>query len=245
MSVRHALALTLLLATGASQGAVFEFSGRAVADGGKPLYSESHRIEGHCKAGRFHPDAHSARYVKPDAQKPFATKQLDYRSSPLRPVVDFEQPDFAESLEIRYPESGLASVKWRSPKGVVKRFEVPHGEDLVVDSGFDQFVRQHWQEIRAGEPVTFRFLAPTRGEHFAFVVEPASDTSIDSDVVVRLRPTSVILRLVVDPILLGYTRQGALTDYVGLTNIRRNQEENHTAHIRYQVERMPDCALTE
>ncbi len=60
----------------------------------------------------------------------------------------------------------------------------------------------------------------------------------------QIRPTSLVLRFLVDPTVLGYSSDGALTDYLGLTNIRQDAESNHIAHIRYQVARLPDCELT-
>ncbi len=70
---------------------------------------------------------------------------------------------------------------------------------------------------------------------------------MDADLTVQIRPpTSLLLRVLVDPIVLGgYSSDGALTDYLGgLTNIRQDAESNHIAHIRYQVSRLPDCELT-
>jgi hypothetical protein len=113
-----------------------------------------------------------------------------------------------------------------------------------VDAGFDNFVRQNWQSVVAGEPVEFRFLGPTRGEHYGFVLERVENDRVNADHVVQIRPTGMVLRFLVDPIVLGYSNSGALSDYLGLTNIRKNQDENYTAHIRYKVNTTPDCELT-
>lgn len=53
----------------------------------------------------------------------------------------------------------------------------------------------------------------------------------------------MFLRVLVDPIRLGYRDDGFLTHYAGLGNIRRNQDENHVVSIRYQVIEAPGCSL--
>jgi hypothetical protein len=224
--------------------ATFEFTGTARADNGDTLYQEIHAVDGTCEQGTFEPRSHSVEYRKPAADEPFATKTLEYPNSALRPVVTFVQPDFNERMEIRYPSTGELTIDWQTPSGDTESFEVPLEENLVVDAGFDHFVRLNWKAVQAGESVEFRFLGPTRGEHYGFVLEPASSDRIDADNVVQIRPTSLVLRMLVDPIMLGYNDRGALTDYLGLTNIRRNADENYTAHIQYQVDQYPDCELT-
>lgn len=222
----------------------FEFTGTAKAENGDTLYQEIHRIDGNCEQGAFEPQSHTVDYRKPGADGSFATKTLEYPGSPVRPVVDFAQPDFDERMEIRYPSEDELTINWQTPSGDAELFTVSLNDRVVVDAGFDHFVRQNWQAVQGGESVEFRFLGPTRGEHYGFVLEPASSNQIDAEHVVQIRPTSLVLRVLVDPILLGYNAQGALTDYLGLTNIRQNPDENYNAHIQYQVEQYPECELT-
>ena len=88
---------------------VFQFTGAAESGDGKALYEERHRIEGSCDNGVFQPLEHRVRYIRQaegDAEA-FAEKNLDYRSSSIRPRVNYQQPDFDESLEITYPECEL------------------------------------------------------------------------------------------------------------------------------------------
>ena len=237
--------LTLLLTTAASpvSGQVFEFSGTAKQDG-KVLYQEDHRVEGTCSEGVFAPVNHQVSYRTPESRDEFASKMLSYNSSPFRPQLEFRQPTFGEALTITYPQEQALNIVWQSPAGDTREFMVPFDQSLVVDSGFDYFVRANWERVQQGESVEFRFLAPTRGDHYGFVLEPATSVKVNAEVTVQIRPTSLVLRFLVDPIVLGYSSDGALTDYLGLTNIRQDAESNHIAHIRYQVARLPDCELT-
>lgn len=226
------------------QAAEMSFVGTAKADTGDTLYLEQHTVAGTCREGMFQPQTHQIDYQQPGQDQAFATKTLDYRDSVVRPVVDFRQPGFNESLSIQYPSQDTLAINWQAPAGETRTFDVPYSDRVVVDAGFDNFVRRHWASVTNGESVEFRFLGPTRGEHYAFVLEPADSTEVTADHVFQIRPTGMVLRFLVDPIVLGYDSNGALTDYYGLTNIRQNKDTNYTAHIRYSVAKWPECELT-
>lgn len=222
----------------------YAFTGTATSLDGKALYEEHHTVDGTCQDGVFRPQEHRVDYRKPGADSAFAWKDLDYDASVIRPSVHFVQPDFDEVLKIRYRDSDTLIINWDTPSGGSDRFEVEYTNNTVVDSGFDNLVRENWQSVLAGKPVKFRFLAPTRGDHYGFVLEKTTSDEVEADHVMEIRPTGMVLGFLVDPIVLGYNDNGALTDYYGLTNIRKNQDNNYTAHIRYTVSTYPDCELT-
>ncbi|GGE73112.1 hypothetical protein GCM10011533_26890 [Streptosporangium jomthongense] len=225
---------------------VFQFSGVAESSNGKELYEEQHTVEGSCTNGVFEPLEHRVVYVRRsgDGTTSFAQKRLDYSTSAIRPVVDYRQPDFGETLDVTYPDAGSASVVWQPPSGDIERSRIDVSDNLVVDAGFDNLVRRNWNRVTGGESIRFRFLAPTRGTDYAFILEPAQPSSLNAEHLVQIRPDNLVLGLLVDPIILGYNRQGALTVYSGLTNVRENVSQNHTATIRYAVSNYPECDLT-
>lgn len=239
-----ALALLLLAVTGTGHGKTFEFAGEARAKNGGVLYTEHHKVEGECTQGRFRPLDHRVEYREPDGNDSFADKVLRYERSPLQPEVTFSQPRFDESLQISYPGNDLIEVDWQTPDGETRAFNVPLQGRAVVDAGFDNLVRQNWSMLQQGRSVEFRFLGPTRGELYGFIVEPSDHPDLDAYLEVAIRPTSTLLRFLVDPIQLGYNSQGALTHYLGLTNIRKNPDTNYQAHIRYDIASYPECELT-
>ncbi|EAZ97943.1 hypothetical protein [Marinobacter sp. ELB17] len=250
-----ALAATLAWAPAmANASAEFHFTGSArplgSANAGSELYREQHTIQGVCRGNQFKPQSHRVEYFDASSDTPFASKQLRYdrgeQPSLLRPDVEFVQPRFNERLTVGY-DSGSVAIEWQSPAQGVEQFRLDSNNSLVVDSGFDNLVRQNWQTVVEGGSVNFEFLAPTRGSYYGFVMEPADNKSnsdrIRADHLIQIRPTSLFLRLIVEPILLGYNQQGALTHYSGLTNIRLNQQENIQADIVYSVTEYPPCPL--
>ena len=250
-----ALAATLVWAPAmADASAEFRFTGSArplgSANAGSELYREQHTVQGVCRGNQFKPQSHSVEYFDASSDTPFASKQLRYdRGDPpslLRPEMEFVQPRFNERLTVRY-DSGSVAIEWQAPAQEIEQFRLDSSNSLVVDAGFDNLVRQNWQTVVEGGSVNFEFLAPTRGSYYGFVMEPTDNKSdsdrIRADHLIQIRPTSLFLRLLVEPILLGYNQQGALTHYSGLTNIRRNQQENIQANIVYSVTEYPPCPL--
>jgi len=232
-----------LLALSAAASETFVFSGIASNTDGVQLYQEEHRVTGSCVEGHWRPEQQNVDYLRQDSPSPFAAKALTYKDSPLRPEVDFKQPDFSEHLLVRHDGDETLKVEWTMSDQPSKRWRVPFEDQLVVDAGFDHFVRANWQALTDGNAVGFSVLAPTRGESYDFVAEPAPDKLAGADHSFRIRPAGMFLRVLVDPIRLGYRDDGVLTHYAGLGNIRRNQDENHVVSIRYQVIEAPGCSL--
>ncbi len=220
------------------------FTGTASNPNGHTLYRETHDIEGVCQQGVFRPQKDTVTYLKPPGGTGFASKTLSYDASVLRPVVDFQQPTVGEFITITYPQPDNVKVSWKLSGQTPRTSTLSDPGAAVVDAGFDNLVRKHWQGLISGRPVTFSFLAPTRGEFYRFILEPVKHPDIQADYTFRIRPASTLLGFLVDPITLGYSKRGALTDYLGLTNIRKNPDTNYTAHIHYSVSTWPECELT-
>ena len=241
------LALLCLPAAAAADEIRFVGTAKPI-NGGDVIYQETHTVSGSCEEGQFTPTDHSVRYSRQGGstgEDVFATKELSYAQSALRPDVDFRQPDFSEVLEITNRDDKTLAISWQAPSGSTEKATLDVRPELVVDAGFDNFVRQSWTNVVInGESVDFDMVAPTRGDYYGFTLDPTTDDRIDAEHVVRIRPTSRLMRFLVDPILLGYNADGILTDYLGLTNIRENEDSNYTAHIRYSINATPDCELT-
>lgn len=219
------------------------FTGQAVSPNGETLYSEHHEVTGSCREGYWQPDDHKVVYRKPEQSDSFASKDLTYTRGAMIPDMVFRQPDFGEVMEVNIA-GGEIMIDWTPPSGDQdKSFSLGVPDDLVVDAGFDHFIRANWNALVSGDSVSFRFLGPTRGEHYGFVAEPADADDFDAAREFRIRPSGFVTRFLVDPIYLGYNDDGFLTDFSGLSNIRKNADGNYLAHIRYRQETTPPCPL--
>ncbi|MFE8071691.1 hypothetical protein QQM79_11595 [Marinobacteraceae bacterium S3BR75-40.1] len=213
-----------------------QFSGTAYAmDDNRKLYQEEHTIEGRCDMGTLIPRNHRVTYRSPDG-KQFALKTLDYAISPQRPSFEKTDERFQERMQVTNKADRVAQISWDGPgNSPIQRFEVNLGKQTVIDAGFDAFLRTHLGALREGSVLSFEFLGPTRGETFPFEAQQIDPPgNLEGTVAIRIRPASFLARFFVDPIILGYSAQGLLTDYMGLTNIRRDNDSFYQAHIRYQ-----------
>ena len=61
--------------------------------------------------------------------------------------------------------------------------------NLVIDAGFDDFVRLNWDQIQQSQPVRLRFLVPSRQQIMAFTIKRQSASNFEGQpaTVIRLR----------------------------------------------------------
>lgn len=213
---------------------------RSVQDG-KLLYTEHHQTTGTCRNGVWRPLHDHVIYRSP-AGKVIAEKTVDYRPSPYRPSYTLTDKVFGERFEVVNHNDRKLTETLHDRSGKNHRYRIGVTKDLVVDAGFDYYVTDHWRALLSGETVNFSFFAPTRGDTVSFRVRAASDrqqAKLKAPYVFVMEPTSLVVRWMVDPILIGYNKNRQITDYMGLTNIAETRDRNYTAHIRYTHRQVP------
>lgn len=223
------------------------FSGTAYNEAGKQIYTETHKFKGNCSDGVFVPQSDHVTYSSSSGDhdkdaKTVATKKLTFSQSPLRPTFVMEQPGFHETMSVTNDDDQSAAIEWRDPEGKTHNTKLDITGDMVFDSGFVNLVQQNWQALKNGETVNFEFLSSTRAETYSFEAMPVSDSRIKASLVIRMQSKGTVLGWFFDPITLGFDNQGRLTHYDGLTNIRKNADENYSARIDYEKPELP-CPL--
>ena len=218
------------------------FSGSAESlDSGKIVYTEQHRQSGECRNGFWAPREHQVTYRDPEGDI-IAQKTLDYGDTPSRPSFTLEDQRFGERMQVRNPENGRVRIRYRASSGDESSYRIKAPDNGVIDAGFEVMVRQNWETlVEDGEDVRIQFLVPTRGKFYAFDAEPAQMQALDGEHVFRISVAGWVSSWFVDPLHLAFNDKRQLTDFHGLTNILRNPEDNHRAHIRYEHENAPGC----
>ena len=202
------VALCVLALLSFSAGATsLRVSGAAYdLDGGSLLYSEQH----YCSV-----DVLSCRvdYVTPEGEL-IARKQIDYSKNLQAPVLLVS--DFRQDSE--------------------KRMDFSTVPDLVVDAGFDNFVRLQWERLVEGAPVTFPFMVPGREKPLSMRALVGDQTSCAAEqLCLRVELDSWFLRMAVPPILLTYDRESRrLLRFRGISNIRGEQGHTQKVDIQYR-----------
>lgn len=179
-----------------------------------------------------------------------AQKENRYGASHLTSSQAAEQPTFhLKDFRTGYEER----VDWKNNElemsvrdtdvWTKKITSAPEG--TVIDAGFDEFVRRHWDDLLKGEQKPFQFAVPSRFGFVAFKIErtfPDRDPQTDpyyqrQTVSLSMTLASRWLAWLLDPITLTYDRSTKrLLRYEGLSNIRDTRDgadKNYDVDIRY------------
>jgi hypothetical protein len=233
-----ALLLSLAaLSAGTPTGPIRQYTGIArAAPDARVLYREVHYLFDSADGPR-----EIVLYRCPDG-RPFARKWLDTRTP--------QAPDFA----FRDARSGYREgVRTQAGQRVVYVHKVgakktrstplPMVPTPVIDSGFDAFVRAHWDALAAGQTLKLRFLVPSRLKFLDFAIARRHDPDAARQglMVLRLRLDSW-LAFALPHIDVGYARDThRLRWFRGLSNLRDIHGENLTVVLRYP----PDLRETD
>lgn len=219
--MRTLLVLAGLLAALPAHATLLAIDGDARApDRSRLLYREHHLV-------RYDGDRPLERLVLyrcPDGRA-FARKRVDYGASALAP--DFELTDARGHREGLRRDDGRLLV-W-SGDGAARPLARAQ-ELLVVDAGFDEYLRRHWAAAISGRPQVIAFAVPAYGRSLAFKVRGQPARNATGPHRFELRLDGLLGRLA-PAIRVEYDAQRRLRRFVGPTNIRDARGEQVEAEI--------------
>ncbi|MBU6247181.1 MAG: hypothetical protein KGN77_05450 [Xanthomonadaceae bacterium] len=209
-------------------GGIRQLEARAFAPGdGHLMYTETHWL--------YADDGVPARLVLyrcPDGQA-FARKWLRQDGAPQAP--DFELSDGRSGYREGVRRAGKGRIVFVRPGGgePERTAPLPDASDLVIDAGFDAYIRQHWDRLGRGESDTVPFLIPSRLGALDFKVRRLDDTVVEGRPARRYRlGLASWIGFALPHIDVAYdatTRE--LLQFVGLANIRGSNGDNVRARI--------------
>lgn len=190
-------------------------------------------------------------YQDPD-DKLIARKLLDYTTGETTPSFVQYNHYSRESIEVGL-DQGEVSMKVidSDSRSVNKAALAQPGETMpvVIDAGFDGFVRQHWDELLAGAEREFQFPFADRQSLVELRIQPLSCSyETQTDQCFRLDLANWLLRVLVKPIELGYNADSRrLTRYRGLSNIGDANGDGLVVDIRYDYDdvALQSCEIIE
>lgn len=184
-----------------------EVVGRAKdMDSGRFLYSEHYR----CGADDLRCEVE---YRDPQGDV-IARKSLDYSGSRHAPKVVMR--------DLRRDETTVVDMAPR--------------EDLVVDAGFDNFVRSRWDTLAAGDTVRFSFRVVNIDRVLSMKARARGNADCkDETLCLGVEVDSFFLGLLTDPIELTYARDTRrLLRFRGVSNLKAPDGGSQTVDIRYE-----------
>ncbi len=169
----------------------------------------------------------------------FAEKSLNYANSFLMPSFEQKNQRNGEVISVVVSDKGDLNVTYkaaenRQPK--TKNIEVK--DRLILDAGFDHFVRLNWQSLTSGNTMKVDFLEPTRQMTVTFRIKKTDCKENEVEAVcLLLSPNSWLLSAILDPIYLVYHAQSQkLQRYLGRGNISEKNGDYLSVDIRYRYE---------
>jgi hypothetical protein len=141
-----------------------------------------------------------------------ALKHLDYAGNPIGPALSVR--DFR--LDTRHS------------------IDYPTREDLVVDAGFDNFVRSRWQKLVDGEEVVFPFQVVGLDRPLDMTGRSVPGDCDDQTLCLQIQVHSWFLGLLAEPIYLAYDRaERRLLRFTGVSNLRDADGDSQDVDISY------------
>jgi hypothetical protein len=164
----------------------------------------------------------------------FARKTVSY-VEPMSP--DFELDDAANGMSegVRSDGNGRTVFFREGRLANEKTGPVPQVHGLVIDAGFDEFIRANWPSLMRGKPVEMIFLVPSRVEEIKFRAQHVRSDDLDGIPVevFRLKLAGVI-GWVLPALEVSYGSQThVLMRYEGLSDLRDPAGDNFEAVITF------------
>ena len=143
-----------------------------------------------------------------------ARKQVDYSSNLQSPSLQME--DFRLDAQVELQPLG--------------------DPELVVDAGFDNYVRLRWDELAQGATLKFPFQIMGRSNPLAMQAKRVVETDGcgSDELCLEVALNSWLLGMIVDPIELTYEVDSRrLMRFRGISNVRGDEGEKQFVDIRY------------
>jgi hypothetical protein len=109
----------------------------------------------------------------------------------------------------------------------------------VIDDGFDEFVRQHWDALAAGGSLNLPFLVPSRRVFYPFKVQKVENAANPATLTIRLS-LGAWYAFLLPHIDVVYDRTSRhLLHYEGLSNIRDSAGKSYKVRIEFATAAEP------
>lgn len=176
-----------------------------------------------------------------------AHKSLDYQSGHMTPSFVQHNIQSKEKIEVSFDQQAISmSVKEQDNQASRSTYRVidTASKPIVIDAGFDGFIRGNWDKLVSGKTQEFQFPLASRASLVSLQVKPSvCSYESETDQCFTLEPSSWFSRLLTSPIELGYdSNLTRLTRYRGLSNINDENGQGLVVDIKYRYQEISAIA---
>jgi hypothetical protein len=206
------------------------YVGTAYAMSGGELYTESHWISetlGHREL--------LVLFECPDG-KPFARKQVRETAYAQAPSFTLEDARTGYQEGVRESGGGSREVYFRASRDQPeKTASLKSAPALVVDAGFDSFIREHWDALATGAHQRLDFLVPNRLRPYPFTLSLVDDELKDGKPVRRfLLELDTWCAFAIPSIIVTYAVDSkTIREYQGTSNVRDHNGKSLNVRIEF------------
>ena len=153
--------------------------------------------------------------------EPFARKWVRARVSDEAPDFDMFDARLGYREGVRSVDGGREAFWQENRHASLDAAKLPERPDIVIDAGFDAFVRNHWDDLHAAEKSRMAFVVPSRLGYVEMRIKSESFETLDGESVRRVRLSLDAWYAVIAPTIdLTYSRSDhRLRRFKGLSNI--------------------------
>ncbi len=192
----------------------------------------------------------SSRVEYQDASgRTIVSKSLDFSRSVTAPAIDQVDQRTGTRVFTRHAEGRLEAGYQRSGDDSLRTDTVRLAPDLIVDAGFDPFVRSQWAQLMAGETVTADFFVPSRLDTISVSIAPVPREQCEQapgEVLCLVVKPAGMLRVVgwfVEPLRLAYDiERQRLQMFRGVSNLLDDQGNPQDVVVLFEYDVAPASA---
>lgn len=165
-----------------------------------------------------------------------ANKYLDYTSGETSPAV--KQEDFRSGEQRIAVLDGGWSLEFIESEGIASESKnIGDFESIVIDAGFDAYVREHWPILTSGKRLKFEFASIPHLRSLKLKAEKTSTSrcvnASAEDICIAVGAANRLLSLFVGKLYLTYDSQQRLKVFSGVVNIDGDDGKSQEANIFY------------
>lgn len=166
----------------------------------------------------------------------FARKTIDYSDSYIAPDIIQENQRNGELIKTEFMGDAF-KVSYRRGFGEhTKESDITLSPDLVIDAGFDHYIRSNWASLIEEKETVIQYLIPSRQKEIDLRIKPVKCKKDPKDTLIcfNIAADSWLYRMLSSSLVLSYDKQSQkLKTFSGRSNISDKNGDYLDVTIRY------------